>query len=212
MAVKKYSLKKQGNLALSKNFKVKEFACKDGDTILIDSDLITYLQKIRDHFGKPVRITSGYRTVAYNAKIGGATGSYHTKGQAADSVISGVKPDDIAKYAESLGCLGIGSYNDDMFNHIDTRKIKFYWRNQSCTAVSTFGGGKTTKPTLKKGVVNVDWVKKLQTALNTKNKSGLKVDGDFGAKTDIAVKAYQKAKGLLVDGIVGNKTWAALGL
>ena len=35
-------------------------------------------------------------------------------------------------------------------------------------------------------------------------------DGDFGSKTDAAVKAYQKAKGLTVDGIVGAETWGSL--
>lgn len=35
-------------------------------------------------------------------------------------------------------------------------------------------------------------------------------DGDFGSGTESAVKAYQTAKGLTVDGIVGEKTWAAL--
>lgn len=37
-----------------------------------------------------------------------------------------------------------------------------------------------------------------------------KVDGSFGPDTDEAVRAFQKKKGLSVDGIIGEKTWAAL--
>ena len=36
------------------------------------------------------------------------------------------------------------------------------------------------------------------------------VDGSFGAKTETAVRAYQKKKGLTVDGKVGAKTWTKL--
>jgi len=38
------------------------------------------------------------------------------------------------------------------------------------------------------------------------------VDGDFGSKTESAVKAYQKKNGLTVDGIVGRNTWAHMGI
>lgn len=46
------------------------------------------------------------------------------------------------------------------------------------------------------------------------NKAGYNVaeDSDFGQKTMNAVMAFQKAKGLVADGVVGAKTWAALGL
>lgn len=39
---------------------------------------------------------------------------------------------------------------------------------------------------------------------------GIAADGRFGAGTDAAVRAFQRSKGLQVDGIVGEKTWAAL--
>lgn len=47
-------------------------------------------------------------------------------------------------------------------------------------------------------------------ARNSRNTGPLVVDGDFGAATDAAVKAFQEARGLTVDGIVGPQTWAAL--
>lgn len=52
-------------------------------------------------------------------------------------------------------------------------------------------------------------VKKLQEELN-KNGYNLSVDGQFGSKTQSAVKSYQESKGLTVDGIVGTNTWGAL--
>lgn len=39
----------------------------------------------------------------------------------------------------------------------------------------------------------------------------MNVDGIFGAKTEVAVINFQKSNGLSVDGIVGPKTWSALG-
>ena len=63
---------------------------------------------------------------------------------------------------------------------------------------------------LKKGSKG-DEVEVLQHLLNVKGHK-VTIDGDFGVKTEVAVKAYQKAKGLTADGIVGPKTWAALGV
>lgn len=59
--------------------------------------------------------------------------------------------------------------------------------------------------TIKKGSRG-DEVKTLQKLL------GIVVDGDFGIKTEIAVKSFQKSHNLVADGIVGDKTWAALGV
>lgn len=53
-------------------------------------------------------------------------------------------------------------------------------------------------------------VKVLQYLLNRQSYAAGKEDGIFGANTLAAVKAFQKANGLTVDGIVGKNTWAKL--
>ena len=49
---------------------------------------VNILQPARDALG-PIKITSGFRAPAVNAKIGGASSSQHVKGQAADLMMSG---------------------------------------------------------------------------------------------------------------------------
>ena len=50
----------------------------------------TVLQPVRDHFGKPVAISSGYRSPALCEAIGSSAKSQHAKGEAADFEIPGV--------------------------------------------------------------------------------------------------------------------------
>ena len=127
-----WSRTRDGTRKLSANFTVAEFACKDGsDPVFVDSSLAALLQKIRDHFGRPVVITSGYRTAAYNARkdVGGAKFSQHQYGKAADIWIAGVSVDTLAAYVETLlpGKGGIGRYHADGFVHVDVREVKSRW-------------------------------------------------------------------------------------
>lgn len=123
-----YSLAKDGNKNLTTNFKVREFACKDGsDPVFVSAGLVSVLQQIRSFFRKPVTITSGYRTPAHNAKEGGSAQSQHLYGMAADIVVEGVAPLVVAEYADSLlpGTGGIIVYPKRGFVHIDVRKQKY---------------------------------------------------------------------------------------
>ena len=134
-----WSRTRDGTRKLSANFTVAEFACKDGsDPVFVDSSLAALLQKIRDHFGRPVVITSGYRTASHNAKVGGSKSSQHLLGRAADFWVEGVPVATVADYAEKLlpGRGGIGRYPKDVAHpkrmtgwvHIDTRAGKSRWK------------------------------------------------------------------------------------
>ncbi len=163
---------KDSRAALSDHFKVREFACRGRgccDTVQIDEDLVAYLERIRGYFGKPVRINSGYRCQVHNEKIGGAIGSRHTKGQAADIAVDDVPPAEVAKFAESMGILGIGLYETDAdgyFVHIDTRKNRAFWYGQGEAGRETFGGYGYSA-----------FVRDLQQAI------GVRVDGKAGPQT-----------------------------
>ena len=93
--------------------------------------LAVQLEIIRAHFNAPVRINSGYRNLEYNRNIGSKDTSQHVLGTAADIVVSGVSPDDVADAIEFLittGMLkegGVGRYNS--FTHYDIRGSRGRW-------------------------------------------------------------------------------------
>jgi len=64
---------------------------------------------------------------------------------------------------------------------------------------------------LRRGAKGED-VKQLQTRLRSHGFPTLAVDGDFGPATEAAVRHFQSEHKLVVDGIVGPQTWAALGV
>jgi len=114
------------NIKVSKNFRLREFQCKDGSQLVkVDSKLVTRLQKLRDRIKKPIYITSGYRTASHNKKVGGSPTSQHLYGRAVDIKVTGMNPKTLAKHAESVGFDGIGIYKT--FVHVDVRGYKARW-------------------------------------------------------------------------------------
>lgn len=126
-----FSYKRDGNKKISADFTIKEFACKDKtDKILLDIVFVRdVLQKIREYFKAAVIVNSGYRTISYNKKVGGASGSYHLYGRAFDIAVKGHTPEEVAKYAQTLGIDGIIQYNG--FVHLDSRPERYWARNNN---------------------------------------------------------------------------------
>ena len=91
----------------------------------VNIELIKLLQRIRDHFGKPVKINSAFRCVAHNHAVGGEQNSQHLKGNAADIVINGIKPIIIYQWLNGIHDGGLGLY--DTFVHVDVRDGRARW-------------------------------------------------------------------------------------
>ncbi len=236
-------IRKGEHKKISDNFNSSEFDCHGKgccSQTLIDTELVEVLQKARDYFGKPLKVSSGYRCDRHNKAVGGASGSKHRYGMAADIKVEGIAPKKVAQFVEGLGVKGIGLYETDRdgyFVHIDTRDTKSFWYGQGEAYRSTFGASNNIRLWQEaavldgfsfksgvNGVWNSDCSSVAEKAICKKRlvykyrklteivqrKVGAEVDGRFGSATKKAVASWQRSKGLTADGIVGLKTWKAI--
>jgi uncharacterized protein YcbK (DUF882 family) len=124
--IKCYILDTDKDEKLGKYFHVREFACKDGtQAIFIDECLWTTLNILREKIGKPVIITSGYRTPQHNEKVKGAKYSYHIRGQAADIIVAGMEPKKVAKELDKIVPNECGIIAEKSWTHFDVRFKKY---------------------------------------------------------------------------------------
>lgn len=124
-------------MKLTENFDREEFDCSDGSEMPIEvqlniAELAVQLEIIRSHFNAPIKINSAYRSPEYNATIPGSSkNSQHVLGKAADIVVKGYTPDEVADAIEfliSTGMIkegGVGRYNS--FTHYDIRGERARW-------------------------------------------------------------------------------------
>lgn len=131
MSVKTAYLSKAGRVFhISPHFVLLEMACKDGsDKVLYSTELMSMLEKLRAYGGFTIHINSGYRSPAYNRKIGGASKSQHTQGTAADISVKkdgrNVSSRLICCLCQTLGFKGIG-YISESAVHVDMRSSGLY--------------------------------------------------------------------------------------
>lgn len=112
----------------SKWFKREEFACKCGCGFsAVDAELLTVLEDVREHFKRPITISSGCRCPEHNKKVGGVESSEHTKAIAADIKILDIPPIMVYTYLNNkyFNTYGIGLYPS--WVHIDVRPNKSRW-------------------------------------------------------------------------------------
>lgn len=123
-------------MILTENFDREEFDCRDGTPVppeLMQNvlKLAEQLQILRDNLGESIHVNSGYRTTAYNKRVGGKPASQHLQAKAADITCKSKTPKQLAAYIEKLitaGTLkfgGIGVYPG--FVHVDIRSSRARW-------------------------------------------------------------------------------------
>jgi hypothetical protein len=215
--VNTYSRASQGEQPITKNYKVKDFACKDGtDTVLIDRLLADMLQAANDFFGIRLNINSAYRTISHNKAVGGSANSNHITGRAIDISIPAtaisVDYEDLAMFFEARGLSSIIIYTyGTKWMHIGSTLTGSKLRKASADTqvrVDTF------LPVLRRQYLrftNKDKVWRLQKLLNREGLYSAKdYDGKFGPLTQKAVKKFQDRSRLDDAGVCGPATWKAL--
>ncbi len=106
-------------------FKFEEFVKEKGG--FIDSDLVMKMEKLREYCGFPLIITSGYRSPSKNQEVGGASNSYHLRGEAVDVSIRGFSPSMIYKLLKGSFLVGFGGiilYPSHV--HLDLRGVEYF--------------------------------------------------------------------------------------
>jgi zinc D-Ala-D-Ala carboxypeptidase len=112
-------------------FKPHEIACKGTGQLFINAEAIGALDILRSRLGHPIRLSSAFRSVYHNSKIGGAPLSAHSikarKGAASafDIVLEGRDKETIRKVAQQCGFKGFGM-RYQTFIHIDMARSRSF--------------------------------------------------------------------------------------
>jgi len=223
-------------LQLSANFTVGDVWADSSLTKLqIDDVLISVLEQINAHFGIKPKLRNLYGATGTSYKpVSSASWrpkgtTYHKYTTALDVYVPGVTAYALANFVETLDTVaGIGVYSAERDEykhiHIDVKRSAATSKNarakRTCWWIKTSGsktpGHGGVACTFKQGArsLAVMEIQDKLTQLGYTGKKGKKLaaDGEFGANTAYALKAYQKASGLKADGVYGVATERVMGV
>lgn len=115
-----------------RHFDMSEFACKCCGRLPeggMNPALLDGLDELREHLGRPIYVSSGYRCPEHNAEVGGVPNSQHVLGNAADIYVDYDYHELYNAAVDSESFDGIGYYPDDEFVHVDTRDDGYFPNN-----------------------------------------------------------------------------------
>ena len=113
------------------NFSESELACKHTGKTGVTPEFVAALQKLRTAYGKPMKVTSGFRDATHPIEARKATPGAHTSGQAVDIAVGpGEDAYRLVNLAIASGFTGIGvsqRTGQPRFIHLDTLTRKAIW-------------------------------------------------------------------------------------
>ena len=117
------------DIKIAAYFSLYEFECPCCRRVMLSPDLLARVDHLRRVINRPIYINSGYRCKEENQRVGGAPGSYHLLGMAADIHVQDFLLSDLLLYAQEIGFNGIGFYEKENFLHLDIRPgPKHFWK------------------------------------------------------------------------------------
>jgi zinc D-Ala-D-Ala carboxypeptidase len=104
------------------NFSKKEFDCTHCGANQMTPAFMSKLQALRMQYGKPMRITSGFRCTQHPVEARKIKAGAHASGCACDIAVNGQEAHELMKLAFKLGFTGIGvnQKTSGRFIHLDT--------------------------------------------------------------------------------------------
>ena len=103
---------------LTEHFNLREFECRCCHCVRLSPVLVRRLEAVREQWGKPMIITSGYRCPSHNREVGGAPRSFHMVGQAADVMVPLSEQPAVEAFARRGGFTQIIPYGRRNFIHL----------------------------------------------------------------------------------------------
>jgi hypothetical protein len=180
------------------NLTVREFrGSSKSDIIWTDRRLMNAWNTLRREYGKPIMVGFAFKRIGEG---GHSNMSQHYAGMAMDmgQNLSSAERDRLRNLAIRLG----------IFSYVEPKVLTPTWVHVD-TRVGTPACARGGFPLVRSGSRGV-YVAVLQDALNTLGYNAGTIDGVFGPQTRDAVMRFQRANGLVVDGIVGCNTWEKL--
>jgi len=124
---------RSNGLKVTDNFSYREYASKNpskvvtakNPVIMLERDLVLGMQSLREYYGAPISIVSGFRDSYWNTLIGGARSSQHMLGKAADFRVHGPMPTETvcARWFNGIGRHSLSG----RVSHVDTRPHYARW-------------------------------------------------------------------------------------